>query len=189
MTRPSNTGHCITVTLAAWLKMRRVAAQQLADYVMANRKKGESITLVGHSHGGNVAIQASEMIRQLTGEKVNLITIATPAYNKSGDSENPGSHEKDINQHIALWNRLDAVSGGLAGEDNYTNSDITTNIEIDVDFWYIKKEYYDVSSGHGEYRTKESTVVDSYGAHSFDVHHPESLIQAIRRMSGRFDKK
>ena len=35
-----------------------------------------------YSHGGNVAIQAAKVIFEKTGQKVNIITIATPAYNK-----------------------------------------------------------------------------------------------------------
>jgi RHS repeat-associated protein len=58
---------------------RGKAALQLATYVMEHRKEGEEITLIGHSHGGNVAIQAAKLIYEKTGEKVNIITIATPA--------------------------------------------------------------------------------------------------------------
>jgi hypothetical protein len=169
-------------------KSRKVAGRQLADFVIANRRKGESITLIGHSHRGNVAIQASALIRELTGEKINLITIATPAYNEDGDPENPGTYGKDINKHLALWNRLDVVSGGLAGEDYFTNSDVTTNVEINVDEWYMKTEYYEVSIGRGEYGTKARRVVDGWGGHSFDVQHPEALYQAIQYLNGEFKK-
>ncbi|MFO0355746.1 MAG: hypothetical protein ACK50A_02240 [Sphingobacteriaceae bacterium] len=50
-------------------------------YILKNRKPGEPITLVGHSHGGNVAIEA---INYLVTEKlvnpadINLITLNTP---------------------------------------------------------------------------------------------------------------
>jgi RHS repeat-associated protein len=52
-------------------KDRSVAAKQLATYVINNRVNDEEITLIAHSHGGNVAIQAAEIIYKVTGQKVN----------------------------------------------------------------------------------------------------------------------
>lgn len=111
------------------LKRRQEAAQELADHVLANRKEGEEITLIGHSHGGNVAILAAKLIYKETGEKVNLITIATPVYEKgkngkekAEDPNNPANVEA-INDHIHLYNKKDGVSGVWAGKKSrhYSN--------------------------------------------------------------------
>jgi hypothetical protein len=53
--------------------MRANAATDLADYVIANKKGNEPITLLGYSHGGNVSTQAADIIYERTGKKVNLI--------------------------------------------------------------------------------------------------------------------
>ena len=149
---------------------RGVAAKQLAAYAILHRVKGEEITLIGHSHGGNVAIQAADIIFKETGQKVNIITISAPAFNGGQDKENPKNH-KGINDHIALWNNIDGVSGGFAGDDKFTNSPITTNVEINVGGDYTHKVSITDRFGH-----KSSTSTDDkIGAHSFDVDHPESI--------------
>jgi hypothetical protein len=64
---------------------RKIAAQQLADYVIGvhgKKSKDEPITLIGYSHGGNVALQAAPIIKEKLGVKVNIITINTPTSNQ-----------------------------------------------------------------------------------------------------------
>ena len=151
-------------------KTRGKAAEELSNFVIKTMKKGEDITLIGHSHGSNVAIQASKLIYKKTGKKVNIISIAAPAYNQKGDIENPQTQKDSINDHINLWNRLDGVSGELAGDDYYNNN-ITTNIELNVDDKYIKK----ITIWGKTYKK-----VDFFGAHSFDIEHPEVIDQAIK---------
>ena len=151
-------------------KTRGKAAEELSNFVIKTMKKGEDITLIGHSHGSNVAIQASKLIYKKTGKKVNIISIAAPAYNQKGDIENPQTQKDSINDHINLWNRLDGVSGELAGDDYYNNN-ITTNIELNVDDKYIKK----ITIWGKTYKE-----VDFFGAHSFDIEHPEVIDQAIK---------
>lgn len=41
---------------------RSIAARQLVAYILKNRKQEQQITLVGHSHGGNVAIMAARIL-------------------------------------------------------------------------------------------------------------------------------
>ncbi|MGP1500518.1 MAG: RHS repeat domain-containing protein [Bergeyella cardium] len=147
-------------------KMRKSAAVKLAQYVMKHRVKGEEITLIGHSHGNNVSIQAAKLIYDKTKQKVNILSIAPPAYNKAGDPENPETQKEYINDHINLWNKLDSVSGDLAGDDYYNNT-ITTNIEIDVSNYYIKKN------------EKGKETIQGIEAHSFDYDHPELIQNAI----------
>ena len=171
-----NTGFNWKAPITNGERARAKAAQQLADYVMSHRKEGEEITLLGHSHGGNVAIQAAKLIYEKTGQKVNIVTIATPAYNKKGDNENPETQKAYINDHIALWNYIDGVSGGLAGDDNYTNSTITTNVEINVDKHYKKRTT--VTDRWGQ--KSEINSDNNVGAHSFDVEHPDTIDDTIK---------
>lgn len=64
---------------------RKVAAIQLIDHIRKSRvgmDSSEPITLVGHSHGGNVAILAANMLMKLDEFKdvqINLLTINTLA--------------------------------------------------------------------------------------------------------------
>ena len=156
-------------------KDRGKAAGDLASNVLKNRVKGEEITLIGHSHGGNVAIQAAKLIQEQTGEKVNIISVATPAYNGKGDVENPKTQKGSINDHIAIWNKIDGVSGGLAGDDNYSNSSVTNNAEVNVNQFYRHETTEEVNIGHGESVSKQKVTYDKMSAHSFDVQHPETI--------------
>ncbi len=149
---------------------RYEAAKRLVEHIKANRVEGEEVTLIGHSHGGNVSIQAAKLFYQETGERVNLITIATPAYNTPKDGnplmEDPNTAlgKKSIFHHLQLFNEIDGVQGGLAGEDRFNlwggdGTYIRTSGMIDVSDYYKSYEWLD--------------------AHSFDVEHPESIQKAI----------
>jgi hypothetical protein len=155
---------------------RAIAAKSLAKFVIDYHRDREEITLIGHSHGGNVVIQAIDIIYKTTSQKINIITISTPAYNGDNDIENPKNH-KGINDHIALWNNIDGVSGELAGDDYFTNSPKTRNVEINVDAFYkfstVIKDRWGNKSTHCTY--------DSLGAHSFDVEHPELIDKVIKQ--------
>ncbi|RAJ05426.1 hypothetical protein LX64_02584 [Chitinophaga skermanii] len=74
--------------------------------------------------------------------------------------ENPETNKKYINDHIAIWNSVDGVSGGLAGDDFYTNSSITTNVRLNISKYFNKNEKLD--------------------AHSFDVKAPNAILDAIK---------
>jgi hypothetical protein len=142
-------------------KDRFKAAERLADFVIQNRVEGEDITLIGHSHGGNVAIQAAEIISQRTGLSINLITIATPVYEKAthpGTNEDPGRKRGAINYHVHIYNDIDGVQGGLAGGDRYNNNrGFTQNHKIDVSGLFNSWEWMD--------------------AHSFDVTVPFTIMR------------
>jgi len=66
---------------------RKIAAAELVNHIRNERKgvdNSEPITLVGHSHGGNVAILAANMLSELEEFKdvqINLLTINTPVRN------------------------------------------------------------------------------------------------------------
>lgn len=154
---------------------RNEAAKALVDYISANRVQGEGVTLIGHSHGGNVAIQAAKMFYEQTGERIDIIAIATPAYNTPNGSaplmEDPNTQlgYKAINNFLSLFNKIDGVQGGLAG-DNFFNQlgshdgTYTRNAGvIDVSNFYNWYEFLD--------------------AHSFDVEHPSTIQDAINNGS------
>jgi hypothetical protein len=61
---------------------RKVAAKRLVELVKEKGKEFDEIVLIGHSHGGNVAIQAINAIKANLKVNVYLITVATPAYNE-----------------------------------------------------------------------------------------------------------
>ncbi|GHT49436.1 hypothetical protein AGMMS49982_02940 [Bacteroidia bacterium] len=154
-------------TYAVGLPNRNKAAQKLVNYVLEKSQGINEIVLIGHSHGGNVSLQA---VNQLVakGKTVYLISIATPAYNASTalvtskedlqnwkfiryvpqssnyeftNLENPKNTK--LKQHLHLWNEKDGVAGGMAGQDYYNSNGITENVEIltgeeYTDFWTLE---------------------------------------------------
>ncbi len=68
---------------------RSKAAEALANYVKTWHIKGQPITLIGYSHGGNVVAQAAPLIFEKLGVEVNIITLNTPASNWSETKTNP----------------------------------------------------------------------------------------------------
>jgi RHS repeat-associated protein len=60
---------------------RASQAKQLVEYVLKNRKPGEPISLVGHSHGGNVAIEAANILvkdHKIQPNEINIVALNTP---------------------------------------------------------------------------------------------------------------
>ncbi|MBA4197610.1 MAG: hypothetical protein C0459_08660 [Chitinophaga sp.] len=103
----------------------------IIDYRQKNNITNEEITLIGHSHGGNVAIQAAHYLNDIYGITVNIVNFNTPAYNGSKDPENP-QVGYGINQLVHYWTKQDGVAGGLAGDDKYNDGVRTdvTNVEL-----------------------------------------------------------
>jgi len=103
---------------------RRLAALDLVDYVVNFRKDklvsdSEEITLIGYSHGGNVAIQAADILYHKYRVRVNLISINTPSFNQENDAENP-FYVRGINDYIQFYTKGDKVAGGISpGSDDY----------------------------------------------------------------------
>ena len=165
---------------------RGKAAKNLKEYVMSNLSEGESVTLIGHSHGGNVAIQAASLIiddLRASGDDrdVNLITIATPAYNSDDDPENPIN--SGVNSHMHFYNSMDSVQKGwanLAGSKDAGrkyNNPLTDNIGVFVEDIYTTVRSY---RGYGGQK-RESKSVDRIGAYSFDVDNPRILLDKSRQ--------
>lgn len=90
---------------------RQQAALELVAYIKEHLN-GEPITLVGHSHGGNVAILVANILAadpELEGIKINLLTMNTPAR----DYQLSFAAAK-ITTHYQVYNTSDVVqtSGG-----------------------------------------------------------------------------
>jgi RHS repeat-associated protein len=61
---------------------RHDGAADLVSYVLQTRTQNEPITLIGHSHGGNVAIEAANILIRDHGvdpKDINIIALNTPA--------------------------------------------------------------------------------------------------------------
>ncbi len=134
-------------------KMRKVAAEELVAHIVETRAQvmqsgeiteNESVSLIGYSHGGNVSVQAAQMLNDKYGIKVNLITVGTPAKNSAfgTDSDNPvfGNSEDPqgntgINSHFHIrhvndmvWKVADAA--GDKSDPYYSNEPTTRNFTI-----------------------------------------------------------
>ena len=124
---------------------RQGSAVALADYVIESYNPGEEITLVAHSHGGNVSIRAARILRRRLDANeetkdvpIRLVTLATPAYNGEFDLENPANAPLD--SHLHFYSENDAVQVRMANavaapgrrnaERTYDN-DITVNVLVE----------------------------------------------------------
>ena len=101
-------------------QMRTQAAINLIDNVrdqLKDSKEGEPVTLVGHSHGGNFAIEAFNMMVEMDefdGVEFNLLTINTPVREDYQLSDNA---QKRVN-HVNVFDPKDPVQSN--GENNLT---------------------------------------------------------------------
>jgi len=99
-------------------KDRATAARQLVSYIMKHRKEGQGITLVGHSHGGNVAIQAARILFEKHNLKANIVNFNTPAFNGANDPENPWDNF-GIDEMLHFFTDGDYVAGPASGSSKY----------------------------------------------------------------------
>ncbi|MDL2262896.1 RHS repeat-associated core domain-containing protein [Bacteroidales bacterium OttesenSCG-928-I21] len=92
---------------------RTTAARELVAYILEERElagvdASEPITLVGHSHGGNVAIEAINMMvemPELEGIEINLLTLNTPVRDDYQLSEKAAERTN----HVNVYNEKDIV--------------------------------------------------------------------------------
>ena len=132
---------------------RGYAALDLVEHIMEFRQENweeahcQEITIAGYSHGGNVAIQAADIIWRRYGIKVNIITINTPVFEEeSVPNENP-ANSPGINDHIHFWTEGDIVAGGVVGDDYYHNDKtrnyMLTGVDWDNDdVWYKPDDHF-----------------------------------------------
>ncbi len=138
---------------------RALAAKELTSYVVNKRasliKSGkisdsEPITLVGYSHGGNVGIQAADIIYDFTGLKVNLLTVSTPAYKTDKSLVGSGlagledpNKKTSINSHIQVVHKNDDVVNLALGNETYN----TNNSAHPVKNYVIPEKEVNLSGG------------------------------------------
>lgn len=100
-------------------KARQDAATRIANYIMEKSTKDDSISLMGHSHGGNVMILVANKLAE-AGYKVNMVyTLNTPVR-----SDYQPTAEYKI---LSIYNSHDAVSTYWGAIDTNGNSPISTN--------------------------------------------------------------
>ena len=124
--------------------IRNTSAHKLVNHIKEQRSillnkgvitENEPITIIGYSHGGNVGVQATEILGS-QGIHTNLITISTPAqndpdkntwYGPTINHENP-ENKKGIDNHVHIYHEKDLVQP-LVGDREYKNAK-TSNYKI-----------------------------------------------------------
>jgi len=124
-------------------EQRSIAAEHLVEQVrkeLSSLDSSDPITLVGHSHGGNVCIEAINMMvdmDEFKGRTINLLTINTPVredYQLSEKAQNRVSHVNvyDPNDPVQTKGGKTTIGGvsveiGAAGR-KFKNAE---NIKVD----------------------------------------------------------
>ena len=94
-----------------YTSMRTEAAKEMINEVrtqLGNYDSSEPITLVAHSHGGNVSIEAINMMVEMDefkGRQINLLTINTPVRDDYQLSEKA---QKRVN-HVNVYDPKDPI--------------------------------------------------------------------------------
>ena len=151
-----------------YASMRTVAANDLKKYLLAKVKsnnKSEPITLVGHSHGGNVCIEAINMMikdERFKDVEINLLTINTPVRD---DYQLSKEAQKSVN-HVNVYDPSDPV------QINGGHSDI------------IAESFPSIIKGTGEYGKAERTFKN---ARNIKVKNPQPLFK--QRVINKFGHK
>ena len=88
---------------------RSESAEAMFDKIYKWHKENpdEPIRLVGHSHGGSIAIMVSNMLAEKEKKVDTLITVATPVREYKLETE--------VGQHIQVYNNRDSVQMDMAG--------------------------------------------------------------------------
>jgi hypothetical protein len=133
------------------MPMRKTAAEELVKYIVEARAnmianktitQDEPVSLIGYSHGGNVDIQAADMLYKQYNVKVNLINVSTPAYNSwfgvdkdnfvFGNAEDPQGNQ-GINAMVHIIHQNDRVWQLAKADMYYSDEDGKTR-----DFTIVK---------------------------------------------------
>jgi hypothetical protein len=123
------------------MPMRKTAAEDLVKYIVETRAnlianktitEDEPVSLIGYSHGGNVDIQAADLLYKQYNVKVNLINVSTPAYNSwfgvdkdnilFGNAEDPQGNQ-GINSLIHIIHQNDRVWQLAKADMYYSDAD------------------------------------------------------------------
>jgi pimeloyl-ACP methyl ester carboxylesterase len=110
---------------------RLLAASSLAEKARdLYLESGEVLTLVGHSHGGNVAIEAANILYYDYGIKVdNLITVNTPATEEVQVRGELGDVLKTEKRHINFFTSNDLIQTFGDNEFSRDNKETITELQ------------------------------------------------------------
>jgi RHS repeat-associated protein len=86
-------------------RARRKAAKDLANHIIKNRDPNQPLTVVGHSHGGNVGVLAANILKKKGVQVDNIITINTPVREYQLD-------EGAATRHVNIYQEWDPVQAG-----------------------------------------------------------------------------
>ncbi|MCX6145904.1 MAG: DUF2974 domain-containing protein [Candidatus Kapabacteria bacterium] len=103
---------------------REQAAKEFVKFIKANRDKNQPLNIVGHSHGGNGAILATNEQNKTNDKVLNLVTINTPVTSENQLKENSPTN------HVNLYNYFDIVQT-IGGAPNL-NLIPSVNLKFDI---------------------------------------------------------
>ncbi|GAA0876013.1 hypothetical protein GCM10009118_24230 [Wandonia haliotis] len=133
-------------------------ADCLFETITANRIEGEAITIVGHSHGGNVAILAAEKVYQYYNTQgieveINLVTLNTP-HVVEGGYELSNDASKGIN-----WIHVYTADDKVVPHGGYNKTGQLNEGGEESDFlgrpkgeYSVKKDFESGKSGSTSYK-------------------------------------
>jgi pimeloyl-ACP methyl ester carboxylesterase len=178
------------------VRNRTQASNDLVDHVKkrANPADFSEIVLVGHSHGGNVAIQAADRLAKVY-KNVYILSIATPAQNRGylakpkdighttdgkriwyyettneKNPENPANLIcKNQIKHLALWNDKDLVDEAALALETAMPRDagMTSN-----------SDFFDENGITQNVRF--SLDLKGLGKHGFDIFGSAAIMDAVK---------
>jgi pimeloyl-ACP methyl ester carboxylesterase len=95
------------------------AGSDLANFIIKNRDPKQPLNIIGHSHGGNVAIMAANELKKDGIQVDNIITINTPSREYQLD-------QGAARNHIQIYQDLDPVQGNAGNTFNIPDK-VTVN--------------------------------------------------------------
>jgi pimeloyl-ACP methyl ester carboxylesterase len=148
-----------SITRLSWSGKNKVPAREEAakditeriyKYYLSNSK--EPIRLVGHSHGGNVAIMVANNLAKLGVHVETLITIATPVREYKLTTE--------VGQHIQVYNNYDIIqnNGGQMKKSGKARRTFEGALNIEVILPKKDREFYWKLQGVTNHSSMHSNV-------------------------------
>ena len=145
-----------------WSGENNIYARVQAGYVLAYKlmsddniyKNLKHVTLVGHSHGGNVAKIAKNILEQ-NGFIVDIINISTPQrrdfeQDESGKGVNLNFYSRsDLVQWLGTINFYEAENAGeLGARKDSKSKNYRINGILDIREWYFKAAGHSIHNNH-----------------------------------------
>jgi RHS repeat-associated protein len=155
-------------------KARRKAAIELANHITKNRDNNQPLTIVGHSHGGNVSIMAANILKKRGIKVNNVITINTPVREYQLDAGT-------VDKHVNIYQHYDPVQASGGNKVN-----IPDNVTIVRPGIFIPTSFEGSKKGTGEVGSAGRTFDDATNipepfdrTHIHDSHNTPELWKTI----------